>query len=474
MTTPHLPPHFLPRRRLVLQGLALAAAGSMTACATPGNSAMATQSGSFLLRGGQVVSMDVTIGDLQIGDVLVRDGRIEAVGPALSAPGVEIIDMRGRVVMPGFVDTHWHMWNTIARGLDSSMHGLFARTMAELARVWTPQASALSVRLACAEAVQCGITTVNNWAHHIKTPEFAAAELASQRASGLRGRFSFGYAQSLKPDEMMDLAALETFRQREFGGAPAGLVSLGVATRGPDRSDDRVWRTEFERARALGLPVTAHLASDRASAAKGNIAIMARDKFLGPDVQLVHATQASRRDFELMREAGSPLSISPWTELEVGYGLPALNLMASSGVEMGLSVDNMVLAGQASMFDVMRLTVDLAAGQGEQQGLLSRRKVLEWATVGGARGLGLAGVTGTLTPGKRADIIAIDRKTLNTSPVSDVTFLLTHAARPADVDLVMIDGVLHKRDKRLMRVDVPALLAEANETIARLRSQARV
>lgn len=464
----------LPRRRLVLQGLSLAAATALTGCATQAVSGSNSNTGAVLLQGGQVVSMDVGIGDLQIADVLVRDGRIEAVGPALSAPGAEVIDMRGRIVMPGFVDTHWHMWNTIARGLDNSTHGPFAKTMAELARVWTPEASSLSVRLACAEAVQSGITTVNNWAHHIKTPEFADAELAAQRASGLRGRFSFGYAQSLRPDELMDLKALEALRASEFGGATGGLVSLGVATRGPDRSEEKIWRREFETVRALGLPLTSHVASDRASAAKGNIAIMARDRFLGPDVQIVHATQASRRDFELMREAGSPLSISPWTELEVGYGLPALNLMAASGVEMGLSVDNMVLAGQANMFDVMRLTVDLAAGQAEQQAILSKRKVVEWATIGGARGLGLGSVTGSLTPGKRADIIAIDRNALNTSPVSDVSFLLTHAARPGDVDLVMIDGILHKRDKRLVRVNGTQLLAEANDTIARLRSQARV
>ena len=253
-----------------------------------------------------------------------------------------------------------------------------------------------------------------------------------------------------------------------------GLVDLGVALRGPDRSAPAIWRRELTAARALGLPVTLHLASDRASAAKGFIAVMHAEKLLGPDVQIVHATHASKRDLALLKDAGSPLSISPWTELEVGYGVPMLGDMAASGVEMGLSVDNMVLAGQADMFSVMRLAIDLAAGQGEKQGVIPNRRALEWATIGGARGLGLASMTGSLTPGKRADIIAIDKGALHTMPVRHVDVMLTHAARPADVELVMIDGVVHKRDKRLVGIDVAALLAEADRTITQLRALAKV
>lgn len=437
-----------------------------------GRNALAADTGGVLLHDAHIVSMDPAIGDLDRGDVLVRAGRIVAVGARLDAPGAERIDMRGRVLMPGFVDTHWHMWNSIARGFDSSSVGPFTKTMAALAKVWTPAASALSVKLACAQAVEAGITTVNNWAHNIKSPDFADAELTALRASGLRGRFSFGYPQALLPDELMDLTALEDIKRREFRSA--GLIDLGVSMRGPDRSAPAIWRREIAAARALGLPVTMHLASDRASAAKGFISVMHAEKFLGPDVQVVHATHASKRDLALLKDAGSPLSISPWTELEVGYGVPPLADMAASGVEMGLSVDNMILAGQADMFSVMRLAIDLAAGQRSQQGVIPNRRALEWATIGGARGLGISSVTGSLTPGKRADLIAIDKGALNTMPVRNVDIMLTHSARPSDVDLVMIDGVVHKRDKRLVGLDVAALLSEAEQMITQLRTQAKI
>lgn len=426
--------------------------------------------GEVVLAGGHVVTMDPSLGDLATGDVHIRGGAILGVAPKIEAQGVPRLDMTGRVVMPGFVDTHWHMWNTIARGLPSSRLGPFAKTMGALAKAWTPDASALGVRLALAEAVNSGITTAQNWAHNTADAEFAEAELAAQRASGVRGRFAYGYPQALASDKPIDVAALKRFVERH--GGTGGLVSLGMCARGPDRSADDVWRAEWRAARDLRLPITAHVASDRAAAAKGAIAIMHRDGLLGPDVQIVHATHARPEDFSLLKQAGSPLSISPWTELEVGYGLPALPAMAASGVEMGLSVDNMVLAGRADMFDVMRLAADLASGMAETQSALPDRRVLEWATIGGARGLGLGEVVGSLTPGKRADVIAVRADGLTTSPAGTIDFLLTHAAQPADVDLVMIDGVVHKQAGRLTRVDAPALVAEARDMIARLKDRA--
>ncbi|AMB43322.1 amidohydrolase family protein [Methylobacterium sp. AMS5] len=462
------------RRRDVL----LSAGAFLAAATLPSRAGSAQATGAaggppeVVLSGGFVVSMDPSVGDLERGDVHVRDGAIVRVAAAIAAPGVARRDMSGCVVMPGFVDTHWHMWNSLARGLPQSRLGPFGKTMAPLARAWTPEASALGVRLAAAEAIHAGITTVHNWAHNVKGPDFAEAEREALAASGLRGRFAYGYPQALGEDAAMDLSDLERMRDRHFARESAGLLSLGICARGPDRSAASVWRREWEAARSLGLPITAHVASDRAAAARGNIVVMHRDGLLGPDVQLVHATHASRDDLRLVAESGSPISISPWTELEVGYGRPAIADMADAGVEMGLSVDNMVLAGHADMFGVMRITADLARGLREDQGALTDRRVLEWATIGGARGLGIAQTTGSLTPGKRADVIAVRRDAINTAPAGTVDFMLTHAAQPANVDFVMVDGVVHKENGRHTRVDVEALLAQAQESIARLRQKA--
>lgn len=455
--------------RRTLLGGALAVGASHVA-----QPARSQASGGFVLSGGQVVTMDPALGDLARGDVHVRDGEIVAVAPSISAPGAERIDATGTIVMPGLVDTHWHMWNTIARGLPSSRLGPFARTMGALASVWTLEASSLGVRLALAEAVNAGITTTNNWAHNLTNNAFAEAELAAQLASGVRGRFSYGYPQALKPDEVMDLEGFADLRKQHDARSGNGLIKIGMSVRGPDRSAENVWRTEWAAARASKVPLTTHVASDRAAAAKGSIAILHRDGLLGPDIQLVHATHASARDFAMMAETQAPLSLSPWTELEVGYGLPAIATAAASGVAIGLSVDNMVLSGHADMFGVMRITADLAAGMSEKQSAISDRRVLEWATIVGAQTLGYGGITGSLSPGKRADLIAVRTDALGTTPSGSTDFFLTHVAQPAHVDFVMIDGVIHKRSGRLTRVDVPALLSASRETIADLRSRAGI
>lgn len=427
-----------------------------------------------MLSGGYVLSLDPVIGDLPKGDVHIVNGSIVAIAASIAAPGVPRRDMAGRVVMPGFVDTHWHMWNSIARGFGNSRLGPFAKSMGALSRVWTPEASALSVRLAAAEAVQSGITTVNNWAHNIKARDFANAEVEAQKASGLRGRFSYGYPQPIGKDVMMDLDGIEIMRNEEFTAKTRGLLSLGMCVRGPDRCEPVTWRGEWAAAREFKLPITSHIASDRAAGAMGGITSLDREGLLGPDVLLVHATHATSVDLRLLTEANTPVSISPWTELEVGYGLPPIARMIEAGVPMSLSVDNVVLAGEADMFGVMRVTADLAAGMAEKQNALADRTVLQWATMGGARALGLSRTIGSLTIGKRADIIAVRMDALNTSPVRNVDFMLTHAARPNDVDFVMIDGVVHKENGRHARIDVPALLAESAEMIRRLRVQADI
>lgn len=461
-------------RRAVLAGLAATSTTAVLAgCTAPaaGNAtptASAGDVGHYLITGGTVLTMIDGAATTSAADVLVRDGVIVAIGPSLDAHGAEVIDAADRIVMPGLVDTHWHMWNTIARGWASSELGGFSKTMAALSPNFAAGDSALGVRLALAEAVGSGITTVHNWAHNIRSPAHAEAELAAMTESGLRGRFAYGYPQDAATGETMDFAHLAELAGMKRGG----LISLGICTRGPDRSDPSVWAAEWDTARELGLPITTHLASDATAAALGGIGALEARGGLGPDVQLVHLTGASADDIARVVAAGSPVSISPWTELEVGYGLPPIEDLAAAGASVGLSVDNTVLAGSADMFSVLKLTADLAAGMAARQSVLPDALVLDWATRTGAATIGLGDTVGTLEVGKRADLITVRTDALNTAPSAGAAALLTHAARPENVDLVLIDGVVHKREGRLTRVDVAALLGEAEESMARIRTAA--
>ena len=431
--------------------------------------AQAASSRRLLLRGADHL-LTMTGPPRPKTDLLISDGRIEAIGPDLPVGEADVIDLTGHVLMPGFVDTHWHMWNTAARGLWRSAKGGFMPTMAAIAPHFTPADVAIGVDLALAEAVSSGITTVHNWAHNLRSPAHAEAEIAAMVRSGVRGRFAYGYAQDADKDQPMDLDHLSAIARRP----PSALVSIGICARGPDRSDAEVWQAEWDAARRLGLPISTHMASDAKAAAGGGIAALAARDGLGPDVQLVHLTAASRADMDRVAKVGSPVSISPWTELEVGYGVPPIPDMIAAGLLMGLSVDNMVLAGQADMFSVMRLSTDLARGVSRDQLLVEDMTALRWATAVGAQSLGLGKRVGALVPGMRADVIAVRVNTLNTMPPADLPSLLTHSARPDDVSLVLIDGVVHKRDGHLIRVDLPAIQAQAAASIARMRSTTAV
>ncbi|MEI4485190.1 amidohydrolase family protein [Frigidibacter sp. MR17.14] len=433
----------------------------------PGLAAGQSTDASYLLTGATVLAMDGT--PARAADVRLTGRTITDVGIALDPQGAEVIDLSGCLLIPGFVDTHWHMWNTIARGMGQTEFGGFAASMKPLSAAWTPEAAALSVRLALAEAWAAGITTVNNWAHNTKSVEFAQAELQAMREGGIRGRFSYGYPQALRPGERMDFAALESFAAA-FGEDP--LLHLGLCTRGPDRSDEAIWTEEWQRARALSLPITSHIASDRKGGALGNIRKMADGGYLGPDVQIVHATHATDADLKILAETGTPISISPWTEMEVGYGIPPVARMAASGVPMGLSVDNMVLAGNADMFAIMKVTADLAAGQTETQGIVKDAQVLDWATAGGAATLGLSDV-GLIAPGMAADLVAVRIDRENTRPAGTPEFMLTHAAHPGNVDTVFCAGVLRKRAGQVVGMDVAGLAAEADEMIQGLIQRSR-
>ncbi|WP_037157586.1 amidohydrolase family protein [Rhodococcoides fascians] len=477
------------RRTALLGGLAAAVGGStaLASCARAQTNETQTdqaKSGAMLIRNARaVLTMDPNVGDSSVGesnvgklnvgelndvDILIESGRIAQIGAGLQQDGADEIDASGSIVMPGLVDTHWHMWNSIARGFGQTSKGGFAPSMASISPLFTASDSALGVRLALAEAVSAGITTVHNWAHNVRSPEHAEAEAQAMTESGVRGRFAYGYPQDLGADQPMDLDHLRSWSS-DF---PDGLISLGICARGPDRSEDAVWQQEWDVARSLGLPITTHMASDAAAAALGGIAKLDARGGLGPDVQLVHLTAATPADLETIARTRTAVSISPWTELQVGYGLPPIAALRDSGVTLGLSVDNTVLSGTADMFEVMKLTADLPGGMQTKQGTVTDASVLDWATATGARSIGFGDSAGVLAVGRPADIILVDADALNTAPVYDATSLAVRAARPSNVSFVMIDGVVHKRDHELVRVDTEALLSESDQAIRTLRDRA--
>ncbi len=437
---------------------------------------------NLLIRGGYVLTMD-SAGDLPGADVHLRDGVIQQIGRNLDVPDAEVIDASGKIVAPGLVDTHWHMWNTLLRGMSDGRptpdgpdrSGYFA-TCVGIGRHFLPGDTYAGTRLAAAEAVDAGITTVHDWAHNIRGLDWAEAGLRALGESGLRARFSYGYETGHANDQLMALDDLAGIRSAWPSYHADDRIHLGVAWRGTGGSNPamrvapELYRAEIAAARELGLPVSVHACGPAAAA--GQVLAYADEGLLGPDLQLVHLNNASATEIALAAEAGTPVSVSPWTELQIGYGQPVTGELLAAGLPVGLSVDTTMLSGNADLFAVMKVTQACANGQARHEFALTARDVLRLATIDGARTLGLGAVTGSLTAGKRADVIVVSADAPNLGVLTDPARLLVTAASPRDVDLVVVDGRILKRDGVVTAVDVPEVTRSARESLAGVLSRA--
>src|SRR5688572_12145085 len=226
--------------------------------------------GEFIVRRGHLVTMDETLGDIPDGDVHVRNGQIIEVGRNLRAPGATVLDGRNMIVMPGFVDTHWHMWTTYLRGMsgDKAEDGYFPVTTA-YGRAMQPEDMYYGTRLAAAEAIYSGITTVNDDCHNVRTPEHAEQDIRALVESGLRANWSYGSYRGVPPGELRNLASVEELHRNWAKYSNGGLLTLGYSWGGlpvstaanpaPAVAVENA-KKEIETARRLGLRISMHLA----------------------------------------------------------------------------------------------------------------------------------------------------------------------------------------------------------------------
>ncbi|MGV9295021.1 amidohydrolase family protein [Amycolatopsis sp. NPDC003676] len=400
-----------------------------------------------LLRNGIVVSLDPTVGDLPHGDVLIEDGRIAAVGIALEADA-EIVDATGKIVLPGFVDTHRHTWQTAFRGLGADWtFAEYRETMHEKLRPhYRPEDVYLGNLLGRLEALNSGVTTMLDWFHCSDRPENADAAIdALQEAPG---RSIFCYCA-------MDPADTARVRNRLSGD------EMAFGLRGPMLTTMDTTAADVALARKLGLRVSMHLHRS----GRDSIPEMHERKLLDDRTTIVHGNGLTDEQLAILADAGCSVTVSPDVELKMGFGWPETGRLLAAGIRPSLSVDDCPSVG-GDMFSAMRTA--FAAQRGLDGGLVAR-DVLEFATVDGARTCGREGRAGSISVGKDADLVLIDAEDLSVFPVNDPVSTVVTAAHPGLVDSVFVGGKAVKRDGKLLGVDLPKLrtrLLESRDRIA--------
>lgn len=432
--------------------------------------------GKTLIQGAFVLTLDEGLGSLPRGDVLIDGDRIAAVGVDLSADGAEVIDGEDRIVLPGFADTHRHMWAAMLRGCAcyGDLGTYFQDVVFTYGANFTPDDTYTSIRLGLAEAIDSGITTLHAWEHNLQTREHADAAITALEESGLRGRFSYG--PSSDPDagssfaqgtETIDLDHVLELKKTRFAGD--GRLHLGIACRGAEYSQPEVWQAEYAFAREQGLPFTTHTMMTGHDVERVRaISVYAEHSVLGPDHLLIHAIHANDDEIHALADTATPVSVSIFSELRTGMGIPRVVEMLRAGVNVNLSLDTMAASDNSDMFATMRAQMCIERGRYEDATVYQPGTVLRQATLDGARALGLAEVTGSLAPGKKADLIMLRADDLNLGPLNVADGQIVLAGQPRNVDTVWIDGVIRKHKGELVDFDVPTAMKAAREAVAGL------
>src|SRR5262245_5073586 len=432
----------------------------------------------FVIRAATVLTMDPSLGDFATGDVHVRDGAIVAVGPRIEAPNVQVIEGRGMICMPGIVDTAWHLWTSLFRPFvraDVNETGYFPVSN-RLGQLMTPEDSYRSVTLGTAEALSAGVTTVHNWAHNVRSPEHADAELSAMRDAGIRGRFAYGPAQGMPDDQPMDLAGLARVKRDWMPGDGVltlgicsrniGAMSIGGAARGTLTIE--MAKKDWGGARALGLPITVH------TSGPSPIKLLEEAGLLGPDVQLVHPLLTTPEERAILKARGVSYSTAPTGEARrpSSVGVIQLGELLEAGVKVSLSTDH-TTNYNCDPFVGMRILFALHQHRIGDKIPLTMKRLVQLATLDGAVDLGIADRTGSLTPGKRADLILVRTTDINMTPVGDPYEALVSLAQPTNVDTAIVDGRILRRAGAFTSLDHPKVVREAQEAVTALRAKAK-
>ena len=433
--------------------------------------------GNYLIKNGAVITVDPARPVLPRADVHVRDGRIEAVGPDLTAAGAETIDAADMIVMPGFIDTHYHMWSALGRNFVGDGFGYFPAKNAT-STLYQPADFYNSVMLGLVELANAGITTVHNWSHNTRTAAHADAELRAHRESMLRARYAYGHVDQMPRNEPVSFADVDRVKREYFGSGTAfeGLVHLGLNLRGTSQSDAPTFLIDMAAGLERKLPIALHAA--QAPPPSVDAEDFEKRGWLGPNLLLCHFVTARDIDAELMAKSKTPLSWATHSEFRLGRaGDPRIALlrMRKAGVTISLSFDASSIA-PPNMFETMRFTWNMGipwrGTPSEPLPEVTFREVIAMATQNGATALGIGDMTGSITAGKRADIILIRGNDINIAPVADVEASVVQSATPANVDTVLVDGRIVKRGGRLVAYDVDKIVRDAKASALRIRAAA--
>lgn len=426
----------------------------------------------MLIRGGDVMTADPRRGDLPNTDVLIEDGKIARIASDISAEGCRVVDATNSIVLPGFVDTHSHLWEWALRniGVDWTVRDYMKVIRGILGGHYLPDDIYAGTLLGAAEALNSGVTTVLDCSHNMNSPEHADGAVRALQESGLRAVFAYGSANGHWDPESAwhgegEFHSLPSDARRvrsEYFSGDGGLVTMALCSRGSrGEAADAVWFADVRLALELDVPITfaAGLRSRKRSTPE--IVALHEEGLTGPHILCYHGDRFDDVELSILAETGGKIAYTPEVELRDGLAVPSVSRLVEFGIYPGLGVDTPAIA--SDYFTQMR-TILAAEGalhrleafeSGEviEKVRLTVRQVLDLATVHGANACWLGHRTGTLTPGKEADVIVVDKQALTLLPIYHPAGSIVFNGSPQSVRTVIVGGSVAKENGALVGLD---------------------
>ncbi|MCX7600676.1 MAG: amidohydrolase family protein [Meiothermus sp.] len=418
-----------------------------------------------LIRGGTVLSMDARVGNFAVGDVLLKGSRILEVAPKIEVSDAAVIDASGHIVMPGFIDTHHHHFETALRGLladaillndgrPSSAMNYYEVMLLKLSRVYRPEDVYINILYGSIAQLDAGVTTAMDVSQIHHSPEHSDAAVAALRDAGRRAVLGYFEGWGEKSQYPQDAARI---RSQHFSSNDQ-LLTMVMGGEIYLPGYEAAWRI----GRELAIPIAAHIVGTFGMAPTFD-SLSEQNQF-GPDNIFIHMTGMSDMAWQRAADSGAHVSLSVPIEMHMRHGTPPLQKALDLGMTVSLSSD-VECTMTADMFTQMRSTItlqrmfanQLALDGKDFPSLMSTAEVLQMATLNGARGLRLEAKTGSLTPGKEADIILLDTNCLNTAPLNHAPGAVVTLMERCNVSTVICGGKVRKWQGELLGFDLENL-----------------
>lgn len=426
---------------------------------------------NFLIRNVHILSMDEEIGDPERSSVLVENGKIKEISPGINpAEGIPVIDGTDGILIPGLIDNHWHLWTSLLRSMSGrrEAEGYFPMTE-RFSKLFSPDDMYLAAKYAAAEAINSGITTLNDFNHNARSPQHVMASFDALAETGMRGHVAYGVYRDMPSNTPTDWEGIKLVYKQVSENEKYRDISLGFGARS---ATTPFLEADWKKARGMGLLISVHASSNPQQI--GQIAGLYKKGLLGKDVNIIHGNSITAEEIEMVQETGASITMTPFSEMRIGFGLPKVNELMRAGVNLGIGIDTTSLSGNADLFSTMKVLLNLGNALAYDEFHIHPRDILKMATIDAARLLGIDDKTGSVTPGNAADLIMLKKDDLNFSASTQPYNLVVEAAQPANVDFVSVGGRILKRNGQLTRVDQKELVSQANTALRKMEERKKL